>query len=69
MKNTPAGKGLRTAFQAILGSLVGLFMVVWQVDGVPEAVATYATDNWLPIVLAIGVPSGLISWLQNKLGK
>lgn len=68
-KNKPAVKGLRTALQAIVGSLVGLVVVVWQVEGVPEAVTTYASDNWLPLLLAIGIPSGLIAWVQNLLGR
>lgn len=69
MKNTPAGKGLRTALQAVVGSAVGLVAVVWAVPGVPEAVVNYATQNWLPLLLTIGIPSGLLAWLQNKIGK
>jgi hypothetical protein len=66
---TPVVKGVRTAFQAMLGSLLGLIAVVWAVPGVPEAVVAYLQANWLPILLTIGVPSGLVAWLQNRLGK
>jgi len=68
-KNTPAGKGLRTGLQAVIGSSIGLIIVVWAVPGVPEAVAEYAKTNWLPILLTIGLPSGIVAWIQNKLGK
>lgn len=65
-KTSPAGKGVRTGLQAVAGSLIGLVVVVWAVPGVPEAVTAYVSTNWLPILLTIGVPSGLVAWLQNK---
>lgn len=68
-KNEPSVKGIRTALQAVVGSLIGLVVVVWAVPGVPEAVIEYAKTNWLPILLSIGIPSGLVAWVQNKLGK
>ncbi len=68
-KNTAAAKGIRTAIQAALGVLVGLVAVVWAVPGVPEAVVNYLKDNLVQILLVVGLPSGLISFLQNKLGK
>lgn len=66
---TPVVKGVRTGIQAIIGSLIGLVAVVWAVPGVPEAVVEYAKTNWLPILLTIGIPSGIVAWVQNKLGK
>lgn len=66
---TPLQKGLRTGGQAIVGSFVGLVAVVWAVPGVPEAVTAYAQDNMLPLLLTIGIPSGIIAYIQNKLGK
>lgn len=66
---TPVVKGVRTGIQAIIGSLIGLVAVVWAVPGVPEAVIEYAKSNWLPILLTIGFPSGLVAYVQNKLGK
>ncbi|WP_146082358.1 hypothetical protein [Rathayibacter sp. AY1C5] len=68
-KNTPAGKGIRTAIQAIGGALVGLVAVVWAVPGVPEAVTSFLVDNTIPLLLAVGIPSGLIAFLQNKVEK
>jgi hypothetical protein len=69
MERTPLNKGIRTALQAIVGALVGLVVVVWAVPGVPEAVIDYATTNLVPLLLAIGIPSGIVAWLQNRLGK
>lgn len=66
---TPVVKGVRTAIQAMVGSVIGLVVVVWAVPGVPEAVAEYMKTNWLPILLTIGVPSGIVAWVQNRLGK
>lgn len=68
-KNTPEGKGLRTAAQAMVGFIVGLFVYVWAVPGVPEAVINYLSDNWLPLLLATGVPAGAVAWVQNLLEK
>lgn len=69
MERTPLNKGVRTAVQSILGALVGLIVVVWGVPGVPEAVIAYVQDNLIQILLAIGVPSGLVAWGQNQLGR
>jgi hypothetical protein len=66
---TPVVKGVRTGIQAIIGSVVGLVLVVWAVPGVPEVVVNYLQNNWLPLLLLVGVPSGLVAWLQNRLGK
>lgn len=69
MERTPLNKGIRTALQAIVGALIGLIVVVWAVPGVPEAVIEYATTNLVPLLLAVGIPAGLIAWVQNRLGK
>lgn len=65
-RTSPAGKGLRTGLQSVFGSIIGLVVVVWAVPGVPEAVIDYASANWLPLLLTVGVPSGVVAWLQNK---
>lgn len=64
-KNTPEGKGIRTALQSMGGLLVGLVVVVWAVPGVPEAVTAYLTQNTITLLLSVGVPAGIIAWLQN----
>ncbi len=62
---TPFVRGLRTAAQAIIGTLVGLVFVVWAVPGVPQAVIAYLTTNAPELLVSVGLPSGLISWLWN----
>lgn len=66
---TPVVKGVRTGIQSIIGAVVGLVLVVWAVPGVPEAVTAYLQANWFLILLGIGVPSGFVAWLQNRLGR
>ena len=69
MERTPLNKGLRTGLQAIVGAFVGLVVAVWAVPGVPETVIEYVTSNMLPLLLVIGIPSGLVAFIQNRLGK
>ena len=69
MKNTPAGKGIRTAIQTVAGLVIGLVSVIWAVPGVPEAVVEYVRENALLIVASVSIPSGVVSYLQNKIGK
>lgn len=70
---TPVVKGVRTFFQALGGCLVGLLAAVWAVPGVPAAIQGYAQANFWPLfgglLVFIGLPAGLIAWLQNRLGK
>lgn len=68
-KETPTGKGLRTAVQTIIGALIGLVIAVWAVPGVPEVVIEYARTNLIPLLLVIGIPSGFVAWFQNRIGK
>jgi hypothetical protein len=70
---TPAVKGLRTGLQAAVGVLVtflvGLVLAVWNVPGVPETVLTYVGDHLAQVLLVVGIPSGLVAYVQNRLGK
>lgn len=69
----PVIKGVRTFFQTIGGLIVGLVAAVWAVPGVPEAVTAYAQANFVPLLIGltvfVGLPAGLIAWIQNRLGK
>lgn len=58
-------RGLRTALQAIIGAFVGLFLAIWAVPGVPEAVTKYISDNLAIVLLTVGVPSGVASYIWN----
>ena len=70
---TPVVKGVRTFFQTIAGLFVGLVAAVWSVPGVPEAVTAYVHANFVQLLIGtavfVGLPAGLIAWLQNRLGK
>lgn len=66
-KDGAIARGLRTAAQAIIGLVVGLVVVVWQVPGVPEAVTQYLQDNIIKLALAVGIPSGLAGYVWNLL--
>lgn len=59
-KETAVGKGIRTAYQ----SLVGLVIAIWAVPGVSEVVIEHAWQ-----FVALVVPAGVVSWLQNKFNK
>lgn len=69
---TPQQKGVRTFLQTVAGSLVGLVLAVWNVPGVPDAVVAYAKTNFAPLLVTlaalVGVPAGLIAYVQNKKG-
>ena len=70
---TPTQKGVRTFFQTLGGLLIGLVLAVWNVPGVPEAIVAYAQVNFVPLFMSllvlVGLPSGLIAYFQNRLGK
>lgn len=70
---TPTQKGVRTFFQTLGGLLTGLVLAVWSVPGVPEAVSAYVQHNFVPLLagllVTVGLPSGLIAYFQNRLGK
>lgn len=71
--NTPAVKGVRTFFQTLGGLFVGLLLAVWNVPGVPEAIVAYTKANFIPLFMTllviVGLPSGLIAYFQNRLGR
>jgi len=72
-KNTPEGKGLRTAYQAIAGTVVAFFYGLWNLPGVPEYVHNFIQTEGFSLLLVlaamVGIPAGLIAYAQNKRGK
>ncbi len=64
-KDSATSRALKTFVQALLGSLIGLVVAVWSTPGVPTVVVNYIQANMIPLILGIGVPSGLISLLWN----
>lgn len=64
-KDSAVMRGLRTGVQAIIGFLVGLVVVVWQVPTVPEVVMSYVTNNIGALMAALGVSAGVVSFVWN----
>ena len=63
------GRGIRTSLQALIGIFTGLFLAVWRVDGVPEVVWGYVTNNLSGALLLIGLPAGVtgvVSYIWNR---
>lgn len=63
--DTALVRGVRTTIQTFIGAFVGLIAVVWAVPGVPEAVIGFVQSNLLSLVVAVGIPTGLTSFLWN----
>lgn len=68
-KDSAAQRGVKTALQAIVGFAVGLGLAIWQVPGVPDAIVVYFRNNFVELMLTLGVPtaiaSGATSFLYN----
>lgn len=64
-QDSATGRGIKTAVQAIIGSIVGLLVTVWGVPGVPDAVLDFLQKNWLQLALLVGLPSGATSFIWN----
>jgi len=72
-KNTPKAKGLRTAYQAIAGTVVAYFTGLLAIPEVREYtssfVQTQGVATLMVVLAAFGVGAGVISFVQNRLGK
>ena len=68
-QDTALMRGVRTAIQAFIGVVVGLFTTIWSVPGVSEATVHYLGENALPLALAFGIPAGIASFIWNYLRK
>jgi hypothetical protein len=68
-QDSATGRALKTAAQAAIGFVTGLAFVVWAVPGVPEAVINYVKDNIVQVMIFVGVPSGITSFVWNLFRK
>lgn len=72
-KNTPSGKGFRTAYQAVAGAVVAYFTGLLAIpevrDYTTSFIQTQGVAALLVVLAAFGIGAGVISWLQNRLGK
>lgn len=60
-------RGVKTLVQSMIGFLIGLIVTIWAVPGVPQAVYAYLSQHLFEIMLMIGIPSGLASFIWNAL--
>jgi uncharacterized membrane protein YGL010W len=72
-QDSATGRALKTAAQAFIGFIIGLVVVVWNVQGVPHAVFDYLKANMGSALLTIGLPtaiaSGMTSFFWNAVRK
>jgi hypothetical protein len=70
---TPAEKGVRTFFQTAAATVVAFLYGLWQLPGVSDYVNNFVQTQGLSLLLGlialIGVPAGVIAYLQNRAGK
>jgi small basic protein len=68
-QDSATGRGMKTAVQAIIGFVVGLAIVVWRVDGVPQVIQNYIATHLLEVIMTIGLPvatsTGIVSFVWN----
>lgn len=68
-QDNAAARGIRTFLQALIGFVVGLFLAVWAVPGVPDAVTNYVTGNIGGLFALVGIPAalaGLVGYIWNR---
>lgn len=64
-KNTATRNSFEVFLKALGGLVVGLLVTVWGVPGVPQAITQYLQDNWMQVILSVGIPSALGTGLIN----
>lgn len=69
-QDSATGRGIKTAAQAGIGSLilmalVNLVVSVWNVPGVPDVVFDWLKDNVMQITGSLGISSGLVAIIWN----
>lgn len=68
-QDSATGRAIKTAVQAVIGFSIGLFIAVWTVPGVPDAVWNYVQGNLIKVLLSVGLPAGLTSLVWNLFRK
>ncbi len=64
-QDSATGRALKSAAFAVSGFVIGLVYTVWAVPGVPAAVIDYVQKNAWQVLLTIGIPAGLLSFIWN----
>lgn len=72
-KKTPEGKGLRTAYQTVVGTVVAYFAGLVTLPAVREYTIAFVRTEGVAAVVAVltalGISAGLVAFLQNKFVK
>lgn len=68
-KTTPKGKGIRTAYQTVLGTIVAYFTGLLAIPAVRDYTVTFIHTQGvaalLVVLAAFGIGAGVVSFLQN----
>lgn len=71
--NTPEAKGVRTFVQAVGATVVAFLYGLWQLPGVSDYVQHFVETQGLSLLLGlaalVGIPAGLIAFVQNKVAQ
>lgn len=72
-KTTPAAKGLRTAGQTIVGTVIAYFTGLLALPAVRDYTTSFINTQGVAALIAVlaafGIGAGFVAFLQNKLGK
>jgi hypothetical protein len=72
-KTTPQGKGIRTAYQAIAGAVVAYFTGLLAIPEVRDYTVGFVQNEGLAtlgvVLVSFGLGAGLVSFVQNRLGR
>lgn len=72
-KNSPQGKGFRTFYQTVGATVLAYFYGLWNLPGVSEYTTQFLENQGFELLIGaaalIGIPAGLIAYLQNRRGK
>lgn len=71
--NTPEAKGIRTFLQSVAATVVAFLYGLWQLPGVSDYVQNFIETQGLSLLLGlaalIGIPAGIIAFVQNKVAQ
>lgn len=71
--NTPEAKGIRTFLQSVAATIVAFLYGLWQLPGVSDYVQNFIETQGLSLLLGlaalIGIPAGIIAFVQNKVAQ
>lgn len=67
---TAAQRGVRTFMQSVGATIVAFLYGLWQLPGVSDYVHTFVATQGLSLLVGlavlVGVPAGIIAYVQNR---